>query len=93
VRAAIEVQTAMVDRNAGIPEDRQIVFRIGVHVGDVIEESDGDLMGDGDGYDRGGELGRLTPSRPQKSPESIFSQWAVERRAGAFENLDADDAS
>src|SRR3954447_1745561 len=47
VRAAIEVQMAMFDRNAGIPEDRQIVFRIGVHVGDVIEESDGDLMGDG----------------------------------------------
>ena len=47
VRAAIEVQTAMVDRNAGIPEDKQIVFRIGVHVGDVIEESDSDLMGDG----------------------------------------------
>jgi len=41
VRAAIEVQTAMVDRNAGFLEDRQIVFRIGVHVGDVIEESDG----------------------------------------------------
>ncbi len=37
----------MVDRNAGIPEEKQIVFRIGVHVGDVIEESDGDLMGDG----------------------------------------------
>jgi adenylate cyclase len=47
VRAAIEVQTAMVDRNVGIPEDRQIVLRIGVHVGDVVEESDGDLMGDG----------------------------------------------
>lgn len=47
VRAAIEVQMAMFDRNAGIPEDRQIAFRIGVHVGDVIEESDGDLMGDG----------------------------------------------
>ena len=40
-------QTAMVARNAGVPEDRQIVFRIGGHVGDVIEESDGDLMGDG----------------------------------------------
>ncbi len=37
----------MVDRNAGIPEDKQIVFRIGIHLGDVIEESDGDLMGDG----------------------------------------------
>src|SRR5208283_336347 len=47
VRCAIEVQDAMVERNAGVPEDRRIVFRIGVHVGDVVEESDGDLMGDG----------------------------------------------
>jgi adenylate cyclase len=47
VRCAIEVQNVMVERNAGVPEDRQIVFRIGVHVGDIVEESDGDLMGDG----------------------------------------------
>jgi adenylate cyclase len=47
VRCAIEVQNAMVDRNAGVPEDRRIVFRIGIHLGDVVEESDGDLMGDG----------------------------------------------
>jgi class 3 adenylate cyclase len=47
VRCAIEVQNAMVERNAGVPDDRRIVFRIGVHVGDVVEESDGDLMGDG----------------------------------------------
>src|ERR1700685_3076247 len=47
VRCAIEVQNAMVDRNAGVPEDRRIVFRIGIHIGDVVEESDGDLMGDG----------------------------------------------
>jgi TolB-like protein/class 3 adenylate cyclase len=47
VRCAIEVQTAMVERNAGLPQDRQIVFRIGVHLGDVVEESDGDLMGAG----------------------------------------------
>ena len=47
VRCAIEVQNAMVERNAGVAEDRQIVFRIGIHVGDVVEESDGDLMGDG----------------------------------------------
>ena len=44
---AIEVQNAMVERNAGLPEDRRIVFRIGVRLGDVVEESDGDLMGDG----------------------------------------------
>ena len=47
VRAAIEIQHAMVERNAGVPEDRRIEFRIGIHLGDVVEESDGDLMGDG----------------------------------------------
>ena len=47
VRCAIELQNAMVERNAGVPEDRRIEFRVGIHVGDVVEESDGDLMGDG----------------------------------------------
>jgi len=47
VRCAIEVQNAMVERNDGLPEDRRIEFRIGVHLGDVVDESDGDLMGDG----------------------------------------------
>jgi adenylate cyclase len=47
VRCAIEVQNAMVERNAGLPADRRIEFRIGIHLGDVVEESDGDLMGDG----------------------------------------------
>src|SRR5208283_4799212 len=47
VRCAIEIQNGMVERNAGVPEDRRIEFRIGVHLGDVVEESDGDLMGDG----------------------------------------------
>src|SRR6201985_4030646 len=47
VRCAIEVQNAMLERNAGVPEDRHIVFRIGIHIGDVVQESDGDLMGDG----------------------------------------------
>jgi class 3 adenylate cyclase/pimeloyl-ACP methyl ester carboxylesterase len=47
VRCAIEVQNAMVERNAGVTEDRRIVFRIGIHLGDVVEEADGDLMGDG----------------------------------------------
>jgi adenylate cyclase len=47
VRCAIEVQNGMVERNAGVPPERRIEFRIGVHLGDVVEESDGDLMGDG----------------------------------------------
>ena len=47
VRCAIEVQNGMVERNAGLPPERRIQFRVGIHVGDVVEESDGDLMGDG----------------------------------------------
>ena len=47
VRCAIEVQNGMVERNGGLPAERRIEFRIGIHLGDVVEESDGDLMGDG----------------------------------------------
>ena len=47
VRCAVEVQTAMIERNAGVPPEKRIEFRVGVHLGDVVEESDGDLMGDG----------------------------------------------
>jgi adenylate cyclase len=47
VRCAIEVQTGMVERNAGLKPERRIEFRVGIHLGDVVEESDGDLMGDG----------------------------------------------
>jgi TolB-like protein/class 3 adenylate cyclase len=47
VRCAIEVQTGLIERNAGLPPERRIEFRVGVHLGDVVEEVDGDLMGDG----------------------------------------------
>jgi adenylate cyclase len=47
VRCAIEVQNGMVERNAGLAPERRIEFRVGIHLGDVVEESDGDLMGDG----------------------------------------------
>jgi adenylate cyclase len=47
VRCAVEVQNGLIERNAGLPPERRIEFRVGVHLGDVVEESDGDLMGDG----------------------------------------------
>jgi TolB-like protein/class 3 adenylate cyclase len=47
VRCAIEIQNGMRERNAGVPDDQRIQFRIGIHIGDVVEEADGDLMGDG----------------------------------------------
>ncbi len=47
VRCAIEVQNGLVEHNAGVPPERRIEFRVGVHLGDLVEEADGDLMGDG----------------------------------------------
>src|SRR5271166_5028182 len=47
VRCAIEVQSGLIERNAGVPPERRIEFRVGIHLGDVVEEADGDLMGAG----------------------------------------------
>src|ERR1700693_3437448 len=47
VRCAIELQSGTAERNAGLPPERRIEFRVGIHLGDVVEEADGDLMGDG----------------------------------------------
>jgi adenylate cyclase len=47
MRCALEVQNAMVERNAGLAPEKRIEFRVSIHLGDVVEESDGDLMGDG----------------------------------------------
>jgi adenylate cyclase len=47
VRCAMEVMTGLIERNAGVLPERRIEFRVGIHLGDIVEESDGDLMGDG----------------------------------------------
>ena len=39
VRCALEVQHAMVERNAGVAPDKRIEFRIGIHLGDVVEDN------------------------------------------------------
>jgi len=45
-RCAVEIQRGMFERNAGIPEDRHIKFRIGINLGDIIVD-EGDVYGDG----------------------------------------------
>src|SRR5579872_3872091 len=47
VRCAIDVQRGMMTRNADFVPEKRIEFRVGIHLGDVIVEDDGDLMGDG----------------------------------------------
>src|ERR1700686_3184936 len=46
VECAIAIQKLMVERNADMPEDKRIVYRIGVNLGDVLIEGD-DILGDG----------------------------------------------
>jgi class 3 adenylate cyclase len=46
VAFAVEVQCAMQERNADIPEDRRMTYRIGINIGDIIVEGD-DIYGDG----------------------------------------------
>ena len=46
VRCAVEIQRGMVERNADVPADRRIEFRIGINVGDIISD-DNDIYGDG----------------------------------------------
>ena len=46
VRCAVEIQRGMAERNAALPQDQRIEFRIGINVGDIIIE-DGDIFGDG----------------------------------------------
>ncbi|HET7122795.1 MAG TPA: adenylate/guanylate cyclase domain-containing protein, partial [Bradyrhizobium sp.] len=47
VRCAVELQRQMIERNTGMAANKQINFRIGINLGDVVVEADGDLMGDG----------------------------------------------
>jgi class 3 adenylate cyclase len=46
VECAIAIQTLMVERNADTPEDKRILYRIGINLGDVLIEGD-DILGDG----------------------------------------------
>jgi adenylate cyclase len=46
VKCAVEVQEELREKNEGVPEERQLRFRIGVHMGDVMIRG-GDLLGDG----------------------------------------------
>jgi TolB-like protein/class 3 adenylate cyclase/Tfp pilus assembly protein PilF len=47
VQAAVEIQRSIEGRNVEIPDERRMHFRVGVNLGDVIEEDDGTIYGDG----------------------------------------------
>jgi adenylate cyclase len=47
VRCAVLIQQGMAEREVTVPEDQRLRFRIGINLGDVVREADGDLYGDG----------------------------------------------
>jgi class 3 adenylate cyclase len=52
----------MVERNAGLPPERRIEFRVGIHFGDIVEEADGDLISEGPNRARASQSRRGTPA-------------------------------
>ncbi|MBT8352893.1 MAG: adenylate/guanylate cyclase domain-containing protein [Desulfofustis sp.] len=46
IECALEIQTVMAERNKGVPENRRMLFRIGINLGDVIHDGT-DIYGDG----------------------------------------------
>ena len=77
VRCAITVQNAMIERNVGMPTDQRIEFRIGVHLGDGVEESDGDVMGDGVDIAARFE-GIAAPGAIFRSEDACRRAWVIE---------------
>jgi len=79
VRCAIEMQKGMVERNVGLPPERRIEFRIGVHLGDVVEEADGDLMGWKASPSRAPSVCPRTPIARSKGDSMLRSPISAQR--------------
>jgi TolB-like protein/class 3 adenylate cyclase/tetratricopeptide (TPR) repeat protein len=86
VSAALGVQSALVASSGGTPEHKRLRFRIGVHLGDVIESAEGDVHGDGVNI-----AARLQAiAKPGGVVVSEAVRGAVKTRVAArFENLGA----
>ena len=83
LRCALEVQIGMVERNADLPPERRIEFRVGIHLGDMVEESDGDLMGDGVNIAAGfvtlpcGEVAKIRASRNNQTAATAVRHVSI----------------
>ena len=47
VGCALDIQRAMLARNADLPHDQTMLFRIGIHSGDIVTDAGGDIFGEG----------------------------------------------
>src|SRR5260370_4371427 len=71
VRAALETQEAMRSANATADQDNQLILRIGINLGDVVESGD-DLMGDAVNF--AVRLASIAPARGLRVPAATYEQ-------------------
>jgi len=84
---ATDVQRAMAERNAKVPEDRRIIYRIGINIGDIIVEGD-DIYGDG--VNVAARLETLADPGGICVASNVFDQVKAKIEVG-FEDLGAQD--
>ena len=84
VNCAVELQNGAAERNVGLAAEQRIEFaRIGIDLGDVVEEADGDLMGDGVNVASSSEvMERVTGSEP--ATPTLTADFPGHVRIGAW---------
>jgi len=87
VNFAVDVQRAIAERNAGVPEDRRITYRMGINIGDIIVEGD-DIYGDG--VNIAARLEGLAEPGGVCVARNVFNQVKAKVEVG-FEDLGAQD--
>lgn len=74
LQCAVEIQRSIEEGNSGVPEDKGIVYRIGINVGDIISEDD-DIYGDG--VNIAARLGALADLGGICISKSVPQRWAT----------------
>jgi hypothetical protein len=88
---AVEVQERLAERNAPLPEDRRMRFRIGVSLGDAIARDDGTIYGDAVEIDPRNRVFRYTGT--PRSPRSVCSNHLILTAEPALSRAEYRDCS
>ncbi|MBS0450673.1 MAG: hypothetical protein JSS14_05120 [Proteobacteria bacterium] len=82
-RAALLIQDELLERSQGLPRDRRLLFRIGIHLGDIVEKVDGTVYGDG--------VNIASRLQALAEPGAIVVSHAVEETASHHAQLEFKD--
>lgn len=83
VSAAIRIQSELVGRARQLPQEKRLYFRIGIHLGDIVEKADGTVYGDG--------VNIASRLQALSEPGGVLVSHAVEETAAHRTNTDFED--